>query len=223
MEKNKKIRLFLLIGLIFVLITTSFLYVFLIVKENRNVSEMTTTQEETIAIQQRLKDLGYFNAEVTGYYGSITREAVRKFQADYGLAQTGEVDSTTADYLGINLGSQSSNDLYLIAKCIYAEARGEPYVGKVAVGAVILNRVENPNFPNTIYGVVYQPWAFTAVYDGQITLEPDAECYQAAQDAMNGWDPTYGCIYYYNPATATSEWIFSRKVVTQIGKHVFAI
>lgn len=223
MEKNKKIRLFLLIGLIFVLITTSFLYVFLIVKENRNVSEMTTTQEETIEIQQRLKDLGYFNAEVTGYYGSITREAVRKFQADYGLAQTGEVDSTTADYLGINLGSQSSNDLYLIAKCIYAEARGEPYVGKVAVGAVILNRVEDPNFPNTIYGVVYQPWAFTAVYDGQITLEPDAECYQAAQDAMNGWDPTYGCIYYYNPATATSEWIFSRKVVTQIGKHVFAI
>ena len=223
MEKNKKIRLFLLIGLIFVLITTSFLYVFLIVKENRNVSEMTTTQEETIAIQQRLKDLGYFNAEVTGYYGSITREAVRKFQADYGLAQTGEVDSTTADYLGINLGSQSSNDLYLIAKCIYAEARGEPYVGKVAVGAVILNRVEDPNFPNTIYGVVYQPWAFTAVYDGQITLEPDAECYQAAQEAMNGWDPTYGCIYYYNPATATSEWIFSRKVVTQIGKHVFAI
>ncbi len=223
MEKNKKIRLFLLIGLIFVLITTSLLYVFLIVKENRNVSEMTTTQEETIAIQQRLKDLGYFNAEVTGYYGSITREAVRKFQADYGLAQTGEVDSTTADYLGINLGSQSSNDLYLIAKCIYAEARGEPYVGKVAVGAVILNRVEDPNFPNTIYGVVYQPWAFTAVYDGQITLEPDAECYQAAQDAMNGWDPTYGCIYYYNPATATSEWIFSRKVVTQIGKHVFAI
>lgn len=223
MEKNKKIRLFLLIGLIFVLITTSFLYVFLIVKENRNVSEMTTTQEETIAIQQRLKDLGYFNAEVTGYYGSITREAVRKFQADYGLAQTGEVDSTTADYLGINLGSQSSNDLYLIAKCIYAEARGEPYVGKVAVGAVILNRVEDPNFPNTIYGVVYQPWAFTAVYDGQITLEPDTECYQAAQDAMNGWDPTYGCIYYYNPATATSEWIFSRKVVTQIGKHVFAI
>ena len=118
---------------------------------------------------------------------------------------------------------KNEQNLYLIAKCIYAEARGEPYVGKVAVGAVILNRVEDPNFPNTIYGVVYQPWAFTAVYDGQITLEPDAECYQAAQEAMNGWDPTYGCIYYYNPATATSEWIFSRKVVTQIGKHVFAI
>lgn len=121
------------------------------------------------------------------------------------------------------MGGQSSNDLYLIAKCIYAEARGEPYEGKVAVGAVILNRVEDPNFPNTIYGVVYQPWAFTAVYDGQITLEPDEESYAAARDALNGWDPTYGCIYYYNPATATSQWIFSRQVVTKIGKHVFAI
>lgn len=223
MEKSKKIRLIILISLIFVLIASSLLYVLLLIKENRNASESVATQEETIAIQQRLKDLGYFNSEVTGYYGNITREALRKFQADYGLAQTGEVNSTTADYLGINLGGQSSNDLYLIAKCIYAEARGEPYVGKVAVGAVILNRVEDPNFPNTIYGVVYQPWAFTAVYDGQITLEPDEECYQAAQDAMNGWDPTYGSIYYYNPATATSQWIFSRQVVTQIGKHVFAI
>lgn len=222
MEKSKKIRLIVLISLIFLLIATSILYVVLIVKDNRVANETATT-EETIAIQQRLKDLGYFNSEVTGYYGRITREAVRRFQADYGLAQTGEVNSTTADYLGINLGGQSSNDLYLIAKCIYAEARGEPYVGKVAVGAVILNRVANPNFPNTIYGVVYQPWAFTAVYDGQITLEPDEECYQAARDAMNGWDPTYGCIYYYNPATATSQWIFSRQVVTQIGKHVFAI
>lgn len=221
MEKNKKLKLFLLIGLIALLIATSSLYVILVIKEN-NI-EPVATQEETIAIQKRLKDLGYFNYEVTGYYGSITREAVRKFQADYGLPQTGEVDATTADYLGINLGGQTSNDLYLIAKCIFAEARGEPYVGKVAVGAVILNRVEDPNFPNTIYGVVYQPWAFTAVYDGQINLEPDEECYQAARDAMNGWDPTYGCIYYYNPATATSQWIFSRQVVTQIGKHVFAI
>lgn len=149
MEKSKKIRLIVLISLIFVLIATSILYVVLIVKDNRVVNETATT-EETIAIQQRLKDLGYFNSEVTGYYGSITRKAVRRFQADYGLAQTGEVNSTTADYLGINLGGQSSNDLYLIAKCIYAEARGEPYVGKVAVGAVILNRVANPNFPNTI-------------------------------------------------------------------------
>lgn len=222
MEKSKKIKIIVLFALIFILITTFSLYVVSLSKDN-NQAQVVATEAETRAIQQRLKDLGYFNAEVTGYYGSITRQAVKKFQADYGLAQTGEVNSTTAEYLGINLGGQSSNDLYLIAKCIYAEARGEPYEGKVAVGAVILNRVEDPNFPNTIYGVVYQPWAFTAVYDGQITLEPDEESYAAARDALNGWDPTYGCIYYYNPATATSQWIFSRQVVTKIGKHVFAI
>lgn len=222
MEKSQKNKKILLFALIFVLIASFGLCLVEIIGSANQVV-YAATEAETRAIQQRLKDLGYFNAEVTGYYGSITRQAVKKFQADYGLAQTGEVNSTTAEYLGINLGGQNSNDLYLIAKCIYAEARGEPYVGKVAVGAVILNRVENPNFPNTIYGVVYQPWAFTAVYDGQITLEPDEESYAAARDAMNGWDPTYGCIYYYNPATATSQWIFSRKVVTQIGKHVFAV
>ena len=221
MEKSKKIKIIMLFALIFILIATFSLYIILLSKEEK--AEQVATTSETIAIQQRLNDLGYFKAEVTGYYGSITRDAVRRFQADYGLAQTGEVNSTTAEYLGINLGGQNSNDLYLLAKCIFAEARGEPYEGKVAVGAVILNRVENPNFPNSIYGVVYQPWAFTAVYDGQITLEPNEECYAAARDALNGWDPTYGCIYYYNPATATSQWIFSRQVVTRIGKHVFAI
>lgn len=221
MEKTKKIKIIVLIALIFVLIFTFLLSILSIKQSNESVSTITT--EETVAIQQRLKQLGYFNYEVTGYYGSITTAAVKKFQADYGLAQTGVVNSTTADYLGINLGGQSSNDLYLLAKCVYAEARGEPYVGKVAVAAVILNRVASPSFPNTIYGVVYQPWAFTAVYDGQITLEPDEVCYQAARDALNGWDPTYGSLYYYNPATATSKWIYSRPVSTQIGSHVFAV
>ena len=126
-----------------------------------------------------------------------------------------------------NNGSSSSNytnsDLYLLAKCIYAEARGESYTGQVAVGAVILNRVASSKFPNTIAGVIYQKDAFTAVTDGQINLSPDKTAMNAAQDAMNGWDPTYGCIYYYNPAVATSSWIFSRKTVTTIGKHVFAI
>ncbi|MBO5102697.1 MAG: cell wall hydrolase, partial [Clostridia bacterium] len=106
---------------------------------------------------------------------------------------------------------------------IHAEARGEPYAGQVAVGAVILNRVESSKFPNTIYGVIYQPYAFTAVNDGQINLEPNQTAYNAARDALNGWDPTYGCIYYYNPSTATSSWIWSRKVVTTIGKHNFAV
>lgn len=118
--------------------------------------------------------------------------------------------------------SQKSNDLYLLAKCVHAEARGEPYVGQVAVAAVILNRVESPDFPNTVYGVIYQPWAFTAVNDGQIDMEPDANAYKAAQDALNGWDPTYGCLYYYNPAVATSKWIWSREVVMTIGRHTFA-
>ena len=119
--------------------------------------------------------------------------------------------------------SVSSNDLYLLAKCVYAEARGESYVGQVAVAAVILNRVESEKFPDTIAGVIYQPYAFTAVSDGQINLEPDQTAYNAARDALNGWDPTYGCLYYYNPATATSSWIWSRQTVVTIGKHVFAI
>ena len=181
------------------------------------------TENETIQIQQSLKELGYFDEEVTGYYGPITRQAVKDFQYDYGLSVTGEVNGETASMLGIHLGGQQSNDLYILAKCIYAESRGEVYVGQVAVGAVILNRVASPDFPNTIYGVVYQPWAFTAVSDGQMNLEPDSTAYEAAQDALNGWDPTYGCLYYYNPKTATSSWIFEREVVVEIGRHAFAI
>ena len=194
-----------------------------IVLENQAVVTVATTSE-TKQIQQRLKELGYFNHEVTGYYGSITRAAVKKFQYDYGLPQTGEPDSTTLSYLGLsNSSSQNSSDLYLLAKCVYAEARGESYTGQVAVAAVILNRVKSPSFPNTIAGVVYQPWAFTAVNDGQINLEPNQTAYNAARDAMNGWDPTYGCLYYYNPRTATSKWIFSRKQVVTIGSHVFCL
>jgi len=181
------------------------------------------SENEVVQIQQNLKELGYFNEEVTGYYGDITRGAVSRFQDDYGLPVTGEVDGATASALGIHLGGQQSNDLYVLAKCIYAEARGEVYEGQVAVGAVILNRVASPDFPNTIYGVVYQPWAFTSVSDGQMNLEPNSTAYQAAQDALNGWDPTYGCLYYYNPKVATSSWIFDRQTVVVIGNHVFAI
>lgn len=185
--------------------------------------EAETTYAQNKAIQQRLSDLGYYNGAIDGVINWETTQAIKKFQYDYGVTQDGIVGPETARLLGINLNDQSNNDLYLLAKCVYAEARGEPYVGQVAVAAVILNRVKHPDFPNTIYGVVYQPWAFTAVYDGQIGLEPNETAYQAAQDALNGWDPTYGCIYYYNPATATSQWIFSRKVVVTIGKHAFAV
>lgn len=173
--------------------------------------------------QERLKELGYYDGVVNGVYDDATVVAIKKFQADHGIYVSGAVGGVTANALGIYMSSQDSNDLYLLAKCIHAEARGESYVGKVAVGAVILNRVASPDFPDTIYGVIYQPWAFTAVHDGQIDLEPEAASYQAATDALNGWDPTYGCLYYYNPATASSSWIYSRETVVTIGKHIFAI
>ncbi|MBE5738633.1 MAG: spore cortex-lytic enzyme [Clostridiales bacterium] len=173
--------------------------------------------------QERLKELGYYDGEVNGVYDDATVVAIKNFQADNGIYVSGAVGGVTANALGIYMSEQDSNDLYLLAKCIHAEARGESYTGKVAVGAVILNRVASPDFPDTIYGVIYQPWAFTAVHDGQINLEPEAASYQAATDALNGWDPTYGCLYYYNPVTASSSWIFSRQTVVTIGKHVFAI
>ena len=113
--------------------------------------------------------------------------------------------------------------MYLLAKLIHAEARGEPYQGQVAVGAVVLNRVKSSSFPNTISGVIYQKYAFTCVSDGQINLAPDASSKKAASDAMNGWDPSGGAIYYYNPKIATSSWIFSRKTTVTIGDHVFAV
>ena len=186
-----------------------------------------TTVSENKAIQQKLKELGYYKGSVDGVYGQGTRSAVISFQKANGLTADGIVGPKTAQALGITLNSdevaQSGSDLYLLAKCVYSEARGEPYEGQVAVAAVVLNRVESPEFPNTIAEVIYQPWAFTAVHDGQINLEPNETAYSAAKDAMNGWDPTYGCLYYYNPATATSKWIFSRTTVVTIGKHVFAI
>ena len=185
---------------------------------------LTTTQIKTV--QQKLKNWGYYTGSVDGIYGSKTTAAVKYFQRRNGLAVDGIVGPNTAAALGMSLTStstQTSSDKYLLAKAIYAEARGEPYTGQVAVGAVILNRVKNANFPNTIAGVIYQKGAFTAVDDGQINLTPNDTALQAAQDAMNGWDPTYGCIYYFNPATATSSWIWSRKQVVTIGKHIFAM
>ena len=163
-----------------------------------------------------------------------TVAAVKYFQRKNGLTQDGIVGAKTAAAMGVTLssaasstsstgGNYSSGDSYLLAKCIYAEARGEPYTGQVAVGAVILNRVRSSKFPNTISGVIYQPYAFTCVADGQINLTPDANAKRAAQDALNGWDPTNGCLYYYNPATATSSWIWSRTVMLSIGKHNFAL
>ena len=198
---------------------------------------------EVKELQRRLKQWGYYTGAVDGIYGKQTVEAVKFFQRKNGLTADGIAGRATFEALGMwesakalegNSGSggsssstssssnYTSSDTYLLAKCIYAEARGESYEGQVAVGAVILNRVRSDKFPNTISGVIYQKGAFTAVSDGQINLSPDKTAMNAAQDAMNGWDPTYGCIYYYNPAVATSSWIFSRPTVVTIGKHVFA-
>ena len=178
-------------------------------------------------IQTRLKNWGYYNGDVDGVSGSRTEKAVRWFQQKNGLNVDGQVGDQTLAALGMSVsgesggGSGGSGSLDLLARLISAEARGEPYEGQVAVGAVVLNRVEHPSFPNSIAEVIYQPGAFSCLDDGQFN-EPVAEsAYRAAQDAMNGWDPTYGAIYYFNPVTATSKWIWSRPLIVNIGKHRF--
>lgn len=189
-----------------------------------------STGQVVKTIQQKLKNWGYYTGAVDGIYGSKTKEAVKYFQRKNGLTADGIVGAKTLKALGMSSsgsssgsGGYSNSDLNLLARLIYGEARGESYTGKVAVGAVVLNRVKSSSFPNTISGVIYQPYAFTAVSDGQINLSPDNSCFEAAKAAMNGWDPTYGAIYYYNPATATSKWIYSRKTTVTIGRHVFAV
>ena len=197
------------------------------------------TGGEVREVQRRLKNWGYYTGAVDGIFGAGTRRAVVAFQQKNGLTADGIVGKATYRALGMNdsynaldgggkgqqggVNGYTSSDLYLMAKAIYAEGRGESYTGQVAIGAVIVNRVKSPQFPNTVAGVIYQKGAFTAVDDGQINLEPNETAYNAARDAMNGWDPTYGCLYYYNPAVATSAWIFELQTVRVIGKHVFAI
>ena len=207
--------------------------------EEAAVLKQGSTGSEVRTVQTKLKRWGYYDGAIDGVYGSKTRKAVVYFQKKNGLAADGIVGKKTFAALGMmneangSSGSSGSSvsgtngytsaDVYLLARCIYGEARGECYEGQVAVGAVVLNRVKSPSFPNTVSGVIYQKGAFTAVDDGQINLTPNQTAINAAKDAMNGWDPTYGCLYYYNPVTATSQWIFSRETVTTIGKHVFAI
>ncbi len=185
--------------------------------------------DDVVKVQQKLKQYGYYDGAADGVFGQETYNAVVWFQRKNGLTADGVVGKATAAALGIQLGSTtasagySESEIYTLARLVHAEARGEPYLGKVAVAAVVLNRVKHPSFPNTISGVVYQPGAFDAVADGQINLAPDSDSLRAARDAMNGWDPTGGCIYYYNPATATSSWIWSREVRLTIGAHSFAV
>jgi N-acetylmuramoyl-L-alanine amidase len=191
-------------------------------------------------VQYILRKWGYFDGPIDGIFGPATKEAVIRFQKKNGLKADGIVGDETGAALGINVAAKNkeaarksapaskgavsrNNEVYLLAQAIHGEARGEPYIGQVAVGAVILNRVDDPRFPKTIAGVIYQPGAFTAVADGQINLAPGETALKAARDALNGWDPSGGAMYYYNPAKATSKWIWSRPIIKVIGKHYFCM
>ena len=208
------------------------------------VLEVGSKGSNVVKVQQKLIQFGYLSGTADGLYGEKTRNAVLWFQRRNGLTQDGKVGPATAAALGVTLsgsgssssGSSSSSsttasssstyvssDHRLLAKLVYAEARGEPYKGQVAVAAVVLNRVASSSFPNTVSGVIYQSGAFSCVNNGSINNTPDSSCIRAALDALNGWDPTGGCLYYYNPKTAVDKWIFSRTVQTVIGNHSFAI
>lgn len=225
---KKRNRIFI-VALLIGIIVSIFLFVVKI-KSVQAISKYGSRGDEVIQIQTKLKNWGYYNGSVDGVYGSGTLAAVKSFQKKNGLTVDGIAGKKTLEAMGIftssttsgsNSNSISSSSLNLISRFVYAEARGEPYKGQVAVAAVILNRVKDSRFPNTVSGVVYQSGAFTCVSDGQINLSPNETAKKAAQDAMNGWDPTYGAIYYFNPNTATNKWIWSRPMTITIGKHRF--
>lgn len=187
------------------------------------LSKLGSRGEEVRQIQTVLRNLGLYNGSVDGIYGTNTVNAVKQFQRNCGITVDGIAGPKTLLYLGLggSSSSASQNDLYLLAKIIAAEGRGESYTGQVAIGAVVLNRVKHPSFPDSISGVVYQSGAFTAIVDSNWGTEPNATSRKAAQDALNGWDPSGGAIYYYNPAKATNQWIRTRPVIVVIGNHIF--
>ena len=230
-ENKSKIFSIKFISIISILLLLFINYNIFFRNEVYGLSKYGSRGDEVKQIQTKLKRWGYYNGSVDGIYGSKTLEAVKYFQRKNGLTVDGIAGTKTLQAMGIYSSSSSSSsnasnsnnssNLELLAKLVYGEARGEPYTGQVAVAAVVLNRVKSSSFPNTIPGVIYQSGAFTAVSDGQINLTPDSTARKAAQDALNGWDPVSGAIYYFNPATATNSWIWSRPYVTTIGKHRF--
>jgi len=213
------------------------------------VMEVGAEGDDVAELQSRLRYLGFYGGTIDGSFGPGTRRAVIGFQREFGLDPDGRVGPQTKLMLGnatkgwnssylseyVRGGSPartaavparaswgySEEDIMILARTVHGEARGEPYEGQVAVAAVVLNRIANPAFPNTVAGVVFQPGAFTAVDDGQIWLEPNETAFKAVRDALNGWDPTGEAMYYFNPVTATSKWIWSRPQIKRIGKHIF--
>ena len=216
--------------IIIILLTISCFIIFSNIPEENEVEALSkygSRGSEVTQIQTKLKRWGYYNGNIDGIYGSQTVEAVKYFQRKNNLAVDGIAGKNTLEAMGIfnssssSSSSSNSSDSNLLARVVYGEARGEPYTGQVAVAAVVLNRVKSSSFPNTISGVVYQSGAFDAVKDGQINLTPNSTAKKAAQDALNGWDPSYGAIYYFNPSTATNKWIWSRPATVTIGNHRF--
>lgn len=189
------------------------------------LSKIGSRSEEVRNIQQVLKEKGYYSGSVDGIFGTRTKKAVLQFQRDNGLTADGIVGKQTLKAMGLaendSYGGYTSSDYELLARIISAESRGEPYIGQVAVGAVVLNRIEHPSFPDTLSGVVYQKGAFSCLNDGQFWEKIEDSAYKAASDAINGLDPSGGAIYYYNPEKSTNKWIFSRPIITTIGEHRF--
>lgn len=233
MNVDSTIKRSVILLVAFVTICATLLCAFL-QNEDENVADAAVLKQgskgDTVkTVQTKLIKWGYLTGKADGVFGAKTKAAVIKFQRKNGLAADGVIGTRTAQALGISLSqststssqSTSSTDLNLLARVVYGEARGEPYTGQVAVAAVVLNRVKSSSFPNTIAGVVYQSGAFDCVSDGQINLTPNQSAYNAARDALNGWDPTYGCLFYYNPRTATSKWMLSRTIKLNIGNHAF--
>lgn len=226
-QKSKKV-------VIITLITATILFVLYNIFVNGNtvlaLSKYGSRGDEVKQIQTKLKRWGYYNGSVDGIYGSKTVTAVKSFQRKNGLSVDGIAGKNTLAAMGIysssnnsssSSGNSNSSNLNLLSRLVYGEARGEPYSGQVGVAAVVLNRVSHSSFPNTVAGVIYQRGAFDVVSDGQINMSPNSTAIKAAQDAINGWDPSYGAIYYFNPNTATSSWIWSRPLTVVIGNHRF--
>ncbi len=192
------------------------------------LSKLGSRGEEVRKVQKKLKELGYYKGSVDGIYGTATQKAVKAFQKNCGITADGIAGPKTLKFLGLGGSSSSSSsssysqsDINLLAKLIAAEARGESYTGQVAVGAVVLNRVAHSSFPDSIAGVIYQKGAFSCVNDSNWNVSATSTSLKAARDCINGWDPSGGAIYYYNPAKTSNSFMFSRPVITTIGSHVF--
>ena len=229
MSKTKKIIAVLGLILLVIAIAVTIFLIFFRDNSVKALSKYGSRGDEVVTIQTKLKRWGYYSGNIDGIYGTQTVNAVKYFQSKNGLTVDGIAGPATLKAMGIYSSSSSTStssssntsNVNLLARLIYGEARGEPYTGQVAVGAVVLNRVKSSSFPNTISGIIYQSGAFDVVRDGQINLTPNDTAKKAAQDALNGWDPSYGAIYYFNPSTATNKWIWSRPMTVTIGKHRF--